>query len=242
MRGHWQFRDAMLCLHHHHPLVPLWHQAKVMARSDCSRRLGEIATKLEEGGFERPLLPATPFDLWLDNRLETKEDMSWLGDQAVNAVTTFSRLLGGQLLGFTTKDINDSDANRHAALSAGFTVVSQGTDAIRVVLNDLANQNPGSQHEPRQAFGGLYVCLAQERVADPAFALFRGLLRDCILSVWPVAKGEILLGEVVPERLLHSLRTASTETGKQAETIERLLIEAGVLAADDPRPDESKDL
>ena len=70
---------------------------------------------------------------------------------------------------------------------------------------------------------------------DHAFDLFRHLLRDCILSVWPVAAGETVLGEVQTERRLHSLYSAARDFGMSEELLEPFLIEAGALNAGNPR-------
>lgn len=67
------------------------------------------------------------------------------------------------------------------------------------------------------------------------FDLFRRLLRECILSVWPVGAGETVLGEVQPERRLHSLYSAARDCCVTEELLEPFLIEAGALTQGDPR-------
>ena len=85
-------------------------------------------------------------------------------------------------------------------------------------------------------FGRLFNNLSQDYRAEPAFAPLRKLLRDRILEVWPVAPDTDLLGEVVAERRLHSVLTAAQEAGIGTAPMEQFLIEAGAIAADDPRP------
>ncbi|MGY6410378.1 MAG: hypothetical protein ACXIUV_05050, partial [Alkalilacustris sp.] len=89
---------------------------------------------------------------------------------------------------------------------------------------------------PKKAFGRLFEMLSQDYVAEPAFGAFRDLLREKILSVWPVDPGTELLGEAIEARRLHSVATAAREAGIGPALMEQFLVEAGAVTADDPRP------
>jgi len=56
-------------------------------------------------------------------------------------------------------------------------------------------------------------------------------------SSWPLGPGDELLGEPVHERRLHSVTTAAQETGVDPRRLRRLLVAAGLLAADCELPD-----
>lgn len=94
----------------------------------------------------------------------------------------------------------------------------------------------GANDEPNKAYGDLYSKLSRDYVNDPAFSVFRDLLRKEILDIWPFAAGDVILGEVQPGRRLHSVASAARETGIGAPLLESLLIEAGAIAKDDSRP------
>lgn len=57
-----------------------------------------------------------------------------------------------------------------------------------------------------------------------------------VQTYWPIAAGEILLGEIVLKRRMHSLVTASREIGVGVGVIEQFLVEAGALPEQDDRP------
>lgn len=79
-------------------------------------------------------------------------------------------------------------------------------------------------------------CLDNPRsLLDACFDPFRQLLRDCILEHWPVDAGEVVLGEAVAERRLHSVVTAGTEARVTTPLIDQFLLEAGAIASDDAR-------
>lgn len=111
-----------------------------------------------------------------------------------------------------------------------------GTEAIRTALDHLASRATGALDEAGKAFGPLYSRLNRDYLNDPGFDLFRNIMRDCILENWPIGPGETVLGQVVAERRLHSVTTAAKEAGIGTKVLEHFLVEAGAIAADDPRP------
>ena len=196
MRGDWLLRSVNLCCHHHHPLVPLWEVAKPAERFDSAARLCDLAPRIMAGAFDRPCSAPTDYDLWLDMRLETGEDPTWLAGHGVYAVTTICAFFGMALLQHRSPEASIGDRREAEAQAAGFAVLSQGEAAFRQALWDLARSSGGTQIAPRQTFGKLYVAL-DDYLTDAAFDPFRTMLRDCILETWPVAAGERVLGEVL---------------------------------------------
>ena len=188
------------------------------------------------GGLDAELVTPSPYDLWLDARLEDGRDMSWLAGQLLFAATTFCRLLGAELLRLEERPNGDPAARLRAAQAAGFAVAQNGPEALATALDRLAGRADGVGDRPNKAFGPLFQKLSQDYREEPAFARFRKLVRDRILGIWPIAPGADLLGEVVAERRLHSVVTAAQEAGIGTAPMEQLLIEAGAIAADDPRP------
>ncbi len=232
MRGHWQMREASLCVQHAHPLVQLWEASAPRVRYDIGARLQEIEADILSGVLDRPRRTPTAYDLWLDRRLEDGSDDTWLKDHPVFAITTLCRFLGEILL--------KHDAAEHARINsavhaAGFDVFVNGKDAIRAALDQIARCASGSLQEPSTVFGKLFSDLRRLYAAEESFDFFRDTLRDCILANWPIAAGEDVLGEIVQRRRLHSLRTAEIETGIGTKVLEHFLVEAGAFSGDDDR-------
>lgn len=82
--------------------------------------------------------------------------------------------------------------------------------------------------------------MSRDFVDDDTFAVFRGILRECILCHWPYASGDILLGEKVEARRLHSVATAAREVELWPAGLDAMLTDAGVLAKEDQRPHSRK--
>ena len=237
MRGDWLMRETVLCVHHHHPLVPLWSYANPRDRFNIGARLAEIEDDIMTGGFDQPLRKPTNYDLWLDRRLDTGEDETWFSDQTVYAVTTFCRLLGDSLI---RTEVSEGISPSHNAHALGFNASSSGPAATRAILDRIAAEATGPLDEPQKAFGDLYRRMSGPYLTDPAFDELRRLLRDCILDHWPISAGEAVLGQIVPERRFHSVRTAAQEAGVSVKLLDQYLIEAGAVSVEDMRPPARK--
>lgn len=235
MRGDWQFREVTLCLRHNHLLVPLWKADNRYERYDFASRLREVESDLLSGALDAPQCLPSEYDVWLDHRLGTGEDPTWLANQGLHPATIFCRLLGVELLRLRNTVIPDQVLQLRAAQEAGFLVAKEGEGAIKDALQTLADAADGPGQSPNGAFGNLFAQLDQLHHDDPAFETFRLLLRDCILANWPIAASETILGEVQPERRLHSLYTAARQLATTEALLESFLVEAGALTADDPR-------
>lgn len=239
MKGEWQFRDVCVCLKHRTLLTELWTEMTPARRFDVGARLEEMLGSLLQDPITQPDLVPSAYDMWLDRRLTSGDDPTWMAEIPLVAVTTTCGLLGGELLKLRQEP--PPEEVRHAqALAAGFDVLRSGKDAFRTCLNDLALRADGALAEPKRAFGSLYTRMAREFRDDPAFAEFRSVLRECILANWPFAAGETLLGEPVAERRFHSVLTAAQDIGMSAKTLDAILTDAGAFAPSDHRPHSRK--
>jgi hypothetical protein len=136
------------------------------------------------------------------------------------------RLLGKTLLQESQTDHPELVGKAHAA---GFEIVRKGPGSIRETLDRIAAAATRHSDEPPKVFGAMFPALSSDYLEDKGFTPYRQILRDCILDHWPVAPGEVLLGEVVPERRLHSLVTAAKEIGVGPEVLEHHLVGVGAI-------------
>ncbi|OLS46845.1 hypothetical protein BV379_00090 [Rhodovulum sulfidophilum] len=61
-----------------------------------------------------------------------------------------------------------------------------------------------------------------------------------MIRIWPLAAGDMVLGQEVQVRQVHSLLTASEETGITTALLDSLLTEAGVFRQDETRSPSGK--
>ena len=229
MRGDWQLRDATICVRHQHPLIDLWHDTSLPSRMNIGAHLDLLKDQIGNGTRAGVAVAPSPYDRWLDARLASGTDDTWLSDQPLYAATTFIRLLGTELVRQGLCKIPDLHGPERAAQAAGFDVVSQGPYAIRGALERLAARAPAGTSTPNKAFGELYRDMARAHLEDELFTDFRAIMREVILENWPIASGEDVLGESLSERRLYAINAAAQDAGIGPKLMGQLLVEAGAL-------------
>ncbi len=236
VRGHWLVPHVTICLAHAHPLVPLWRETRPFARYNTVAQFQPIAPAIIAGEFDRDIRELTDFDEWLEDRLVDGPENGWLDLHPLHAASTFCFLLGSARMRHETtapSDVHPED--RWALLQMGYEVAQHGPKSITTALQRLQDL-PGDPHQgPKAIYPVLYDRLSRDYVDVPAYAPFRAILRDHLLETWPLNAGDDLLGEPVERRRLHSVRSASRETGIDPRRMRKMLEGAGML--NDDRPD-----
>lgn len=237
LRGDWLCRGVDICHQHQHPLVPLWSNARPSERDNIGARLAEILPDLKAGAFDGERIDPSDYDLWLEMRLSqgVAADDTWLASQPVFPAITLCEFIGAALL----RKQGAAPDDRHAK-ATGFAFVSQGPDGIRAALELLMRSQDGGYIANQGELGPLLRHLSGSYLDDDAFAVYVEILRDYCLKIWPLARGDNLLGHTVSERRLHSLTTASKETGIGPAVLNDFLTEAGAFAPGDARADAHK--
>lgn len=236
MRGEWQLRDAGICIQHKAPLAELWEKRKLDDRYDIGARLYEISEMLHSTHAEQPREELSAYDHWLDRRLASGTDSTWMRDLSLYAATTICGLLGEELLKEEGISSIPANARHRLALRRGFDVLRQGKTSLKDTLDRLASRADGHLDQPQKAFGNLYSRTSRFLVDNEAFRPFTDILRETILSHWPYGLGETVLGQPVRERHLHSVLSAARETGICHTVLDPILSDAGAFEPDDSRP------
>lgn len=235
MRGDWQMREVSVCLCHSKLLVPLWTEDLPAARFDIQAQLSRILGRIIAGEMDGAPVQPSPFDIWLNDRLEGKADPTWMASHSTSASAAFCRMLGQGLMNPGPDD--DQIRWLHEAAAAGFAVIKDGPDAIKSFVVSLSTQSAAVADPIQQVLGQTIYALETHLLEDTSFDIFRSILRDAVLEIWAIAAGEIVLGVTLIERKRHSVLSASAELSIHADRLRPMLVEAGALAADDPRPD-----
>ncbi len=214
MRGDWQFRGVVLCLRHHHPLVPLWTAARPSDRHDIGAHLNEIAHDLIAGKLDRQLQSPTAYDFWLDSRLENGRDATWLAQHGLYSAASFCRILGRELLSLESPTELNEISLEMRSRARGFEVASKGEASILAALKELMQFAISRKLKITGALGDLFYRRKSSISFDlDCFAPFHRILRQFAIENWPIETGEFVYGKPFPERILHSVRSASTEIG-----------------------------
>jgi hypothetical protein len=188
-------------------------------------RLAELAVKRPASGLEQYVfarLDAAPgHPGWLD-ALELHAAIKVC--EVFGAVATFGRKQNLKTL---------SSDDWYAASGKGFEIAAAGEAGICAFLAEMHGTYMESRvpNEGAHArFGKLYDWVASVG-DDPVYAPVRDLVRRCIIETMPLGPGDVLFGEPVRTRHLHSIRTASLETGMHSKPLRRILAATGIIPA-----------
>ncbi|MEP0469043.1 MAG: hypothetical protein ABJD51_12280 [Roseobacter sp.] len=215
--------------------MPLWTVDKGADRYDISKLIKTVDLSALIQEADKLGAPVTSYDHWLERRLTTRDDDSWLASIPVGHAAKFCCLLGEELARLPENNGQGVSGNL-TSRALGFDVASAGKEAISEAYLSLTSLASGHSDKPQKAFGRLYAWLSHETRDDPSCDEFRDTMREIILQVWPIAAGETLLGKTLQRRALHSVASAAAELDTGPELMRRLLTSEGYISTDDTRP------
>lgn len=226
----WRLRPIQTCTRHHLRLVDFAEGPefleidRILPVADLPR-MSEAQTELEP----------SPLEAFVEHRLKHRDagEGPWLAGQTIEQATRACEMLGATLERGPQFDEGALSADdwRNAG-RIGFAVAVQGEDAVRGALDEIAGRlsTASSKAGARAVYGRFYEWLANKTpVVD--WGPIRAVLRDTILNTLPIGEGELLLGEKVDRRRLHSVASLIKHTGLHRQRLGKILVHVG-LASD----------
>jgi hypothetical protein len=178
----------------------------------------------------------TPIYLdWLRARLEGDgpPDASWLADQTLEQVLAASEMIGGVLQhGHKVKLTRLSPAEIEEATDIGFSIYSEGPDAVEKALDTIRQTSPANavQAGPLAYYRALFDWLdRRSNSIDPG--PIRDILRNHIVKHSAVEPGTTVLGVEITERRYHTLYSLAAVVGIDRSRLSRLLKKLGEIPA-----------
>ena len=224
----WQFAVVTVCPIHAAPLMEIAADDGVGG----GHRLcidGDIWRALCRAADAGDVGCPSPLQRYVLARLDGAVGPSWLDSQRLDLAVDACAVLGTVALRgarprvsrFTVQDC--LEAHR-----LGFAIAGDGEAGIRRLLSRLQRDCPTDDGHagPQAAFGLLYEWAA--RTASDRGPL-AALLRRHIVETTPVGPGDVVLGEAVTARRVHSVRTLAVGLGLDARRLRKLLEARGLI-------------
>lgn len=114
-----------------------------------------------------------------------------------------------------------------SAGAAGFRVLREGPNALRASLKTIQMAQPLDNTLYRTRFRVFFEWL-RYRDDDPDFDVIRDIVRDFVFRNFPIAEGQVVLGQTCPEQYVHSLATARSTFGISGWKLGRRLAAIGL--------------
>ncbi|MBL3570029.1 TniQ family protein [Rhodovulum visakhapatnamense] len=223
----WGFRHVQRCDRHGVWLTPTSNAVATSLRV----ALNEVTIAVPVNATEE-----TPTYLdWLRGRLagDGIPETSWLADQTLEQVLAASEMIGGVLQhGHKVKLTRLSPAETEEATDIGFSIYSEGADAVEEALDTIRQTSPANavQAGPLAYYGALFDWLdRRSNSIDPG--PIRDILRNHIVKHSAVEPGTTVLGVEITERRYHTLYSLAAVVGIDRPRLSRLLKKLGEIPA-----------
>ncbi|WP_294641255.1 TniQ family protein [uncultured Aureimonas sp.] len=236
-RGEWLLRDVRACHVHLIALVDLGPQPDPKA-SDFTRAVSRALDAPETPSLRRVARELCGLELHLLRRLgipvgNDTAASSILDTMPVHACIRLAEVMGAVVLDGPDAAMHGIEDRRLAERQAvGFALAERGEAGIRELLDAALSSagRKGGQRGPQALLGRLYLWLAHP-ATDPALAPFRGFVRDACLDRLAIGPSDAIapFGKPLEVRRLHSVRSASVETGIHHTTLRNILAAASVI-------------
>jgi hypothetical protein len=215
----WGFRHVVRCDHHSSWLID------TPCKNETNLRLAIGTEKLDE--VQAAPTETPDYLLWLRERLHGQpcSGNPWIDDQTLEQVLAASEMLGATLEHGHRVALKKLSAEQtEQATDIGFSIYSEGPDAVSEALDTIRATSPASavQAGPLAHYGKLYDWLhRRSNTIDPG--PIRDLLRDHIIKNSAVEPGTTVLGVEIKERRYHTLQSLSAEVDIPRVRLSRVL-------------------
>ncbi len=230
-RSTWLLSSIYCCDKHGKPLFELPQCPEGVSIYDFSRRVEPLLpefAKLITG--LRPSVP-TSYERYVTNRVYgLKQTWTWLDSLPLFAADGVVNNVGAvSVYGSEVEYEKLSEDERRLAADRGFEVARDGANGFENLFLELRSRFFGTRYDwgPRDVYGRLYEWLAHETdnaVYDP----LRKVMFDFTQVNFPVGPSHSMFNKPFPTRVLHSIRSASVETGLHPKRLRKLLLKSGL--------------
>ena len=234
VRAEWLINSIRTCAEHSTALRSLDDLEGLTALMvhDFSARLAPFLNEFGRSVAPARRREASGLERYLSTRIEGAgpAGSAWLDSLEFHVAAKTCEMVGAVKMYGRTPSLRRLDEDDWwAAGAAGFAIAAEGPSGLRSFLSELQDTYDYTGPEgPQAVFGRLYQWLSFS-AKDAAFDAVRGLMAEHIIATMPLAAGEVVLGRTVERRILHSIRSASLETGRHPKRLRRLLGEAGLI-------------
>lgn len=234
-RAAWSLASVRSCSRHGIALVCLEGTRAGVRAYDFARAIVETAPDLDQLVETAPALPETPLERYLLERLWAKDreptasadDLPWYAAARISEMLGAVALFGPR---FRAEAMSASEWSK--AGGAGYEILIGGAATFVDLIDDLRRASTAHDWGLRATYGRFYEWLAHED-DDPVYDRFRTIFRERCIETMPLGPGDVIFGEPVAVRRIHSIRSAWRETGCHPKRLRKLLWKLGVINDDD---------
>ena len=227
-RWFWELTAYRCCLSHHCQLQPAGGGGGVQRLHDFAWHVD--VDRRDVLNTPRQVVSSDVLDIprYVVERVGGTAPMGWLSSMPLYAAVKTMEMVGITInagVGANWRHVSAMDWLKAGAV--GHRALTMGQDQLGSFLDHLRQRAAPEEFGLRKIYGSFYDFL--DRTDDAAFDVVRDLMREHILRTTSVATGEVVLGQAIGSRKLHSVRSASVEFRLHPKTLRKQLADLGIL-------------
>ncbi|WCR14004.1 TniQ family protein [Paracoccus seriniphilus] len=230
-RLHWQLKHVAACDRHAVRLIAVPQRNDPGSYRDVTARISAHWDEIIRQASREEACPATSLESYLSGRLYRPLGGDWVDQIEIPTLCKAAELLGSLIQhGKRSRFLALTDKQQRQAAEIGFDVFAKGPDRLISTLEKLRRSDPemvGNQPHPQ--FGEFQRFLASSKKSLSTNTLpIRQVVREYFVSNFPFKGGSVVLGQVLPERKLHSLNSACIRVKRRLEFFRDMLVADGL--------------
>jgi|GEM_PF-2248502 len=230
-RAYWHVPFIRTCHKHKCRLSEATEICHSRGPHDFSGRLRDLGITKETIITNAPSCEVSRTENYLINRMDGKRQNAWLDSLNFNAVAMTSETLGFLLEYGARQQVSGlGTIEKRRIADIGFDCLSNGRDAVLEALAKFISHSSRTGFYGRTTYGYFYNWLEQSH--SDFYEPIREIMREHIITSYPIGKGELVLGKPCEERRLHSLTSAKSATGIKRNSLMEILHSNGHLKKD----------
>lgn len=227
-KAQWQIAAIRVCLAHNCMLVPFQDRFRQQDAHDLVQLAQANLNGMKTIQADVPPDGSDSLAQYLTRRLNGHEHEGWLASMPAYAAARSCELVGWvRTSGVRAHWRQASALERHVAGSVGYAMLSSGgapfLDLLRGLRQTAAATEFGFEVIYGSVFGFLKSCEAEP------YRAMRTVLRNHLMETAAFGAGEIILGEAVPRRVLHSVRSIGKEFAIDQRVVQRRVATLGLI-------------
>ncbi|MDX7952929.1 TniQ family protein [Lichenihabitans sp. Uapishka_5] len=235
-RSTWLVASLRTCPIHGLGLVEVGEASSETHVHDFASRCATSLQRLDQLAQAAPRRGPSTLERYLQARLDgATGTVPWLDALQFHAAARTCEMLGATALFGRRPGLKRlTDPQWYAAGAAGFDIASGGPDSVRAFMTSLESSYPygSSGNERPQALYGAFYLWLRFAARNTDFEPVRDVVRKHVFDTVPLPAGSEVLGVMLPERRVHSIRSASLETGRHPKRLRRILAAEGLITGD----------
>ena len=230
LRWAWLLRPVVACPVHNVRLMGLPAPDAVNA-FDLPRLFAQHDVQLTDMTSTDVLAPGPLQDYVVSRMSAGGVGGAWLDGQEIAPAVKACEMLGALTVDGPNAQISSYSEEDWARVGdVGFEICSKGKEEMLDVFKRLrvAGGRTSGRSGPHAAYGFVFHGLNYAN-RTPDSRLFRDVLREAIVNNFPIEPGEVILGQEITERRVHSVNSLSNAMGINRWRLYRLMRKAGMI-------------